>query len=248
MRRTLLLATGALSVLIAACGTGGPPKLAVVNPSGAIAALQATAAQHTAAVHLDMLSGVPGKAPHDQAGSGVWNFTNNTGRIDFAIPVKGGTGHQTFIQTGGTLYYGAGSYTPTQTQWFSMPAGSQAAGMAIGSTKYLDPTTALSVLQKATTVRSTGPGEYQATLPLADFGPLAPAPPGVQNPSADLPRTVKLFVTNGKVTKEVFSGPLAAGKDGSTFDQTITLDFSNFGVPVVVTPPPASQVTPGGAL
>lgn len=240
-RRILLLATGALPALVAACGgTGASGSLATVNPAGAVTALNATMAAHTAAVHLDTMSGGSGKVPHDQSASGVWDFATNSGHLDAAVSAGGRTAYQSFIQTGGTLYYGAGSYAPVQSQWFSLPAGSQAAGFGIGSTRYLDPNTALSALQKMTTVQSTGPGEYQGSVPLGTFGPtLVPA-------QASLPRLVKLYVTGGRVTKEVFSGPVVSAPNGS-YNETVTITFANFGVPVNVSPPPASLTSPGGA-
>jgi hypothetical protein len=164
---------------------------------------------------------------------------------------------------------GLGSDLTQGKQWVSIDTSKLGSGNAGalggGLDTFGNPAAMLQQLQsEGGTVTSLGPTtydgtavtEYSVALPSSDIEKaLGELPSSAQHalsnvtlPSVD----AKVYVANGNLLKAI-DLPLSFTVLGHTMSEDMTMVFSNFGTPVSVTPPPASDVIPfsqfaGGAL
>jgi hypothetical protein len=149
-------------------------------------------------------------------------------------------------------------------QWVSVDTSQVGSGktgaLGGGLATFGNPAAMLQQLQaEGGTVTSLGPTtydgtavtEYSVALPPSDIekalgelpssvpSSVRHAPSGVTPPNIE----AKVYVANGNLLKAI-DLPISLSVLGQTMSEEMTMVFSNFGTPVSVTPPPASQVIP----
>jgi hypothetical protein len=194
---------------------------------------QQTLAQHTAdmTVSMNLQFGGQSMTIH---GTGELNFSTDAMAIDLSGGVAGQSVDLKEILVNGTLYmsfgvngsnpFGSGDSTWSQTPVPKSGAQSYDDG---------DPYTMLSALQQAGIalrplgtrvvggVTCTG---YAVTPPATDKG---------------LHVTITVWADSQRLVREVSEG-IQMDVSGSHAQASVTMDFSNFGAPVHITPPPAA--------
>jgi Protein of unknown function (DUF2510) len=210
---------------------------------------------------------------HDETitGNGAFDFADQSGTFTVSLP--GASGQQLseqILYDGQTVYVnvgsllgslgGLGSSVTQGKQWVSIDASQFGSGSASslggGLDTFGNPAAMLQQLQsEGGTVTSLGPTtydgtavtEYSVALPQSDIekgigqlpSSVQHALSGVTPPNID----AKVYVASGNLLKGI-DLPLSFSLAGQTMSEDMTMVFSNFGTPVSVTPPPASEVIP----
>jgi hypothetical protein len=155
---------------------------------------------------------------------------------------------------------GLGSDLTQGKQWVSIDTSKVGSGNAGalggGLATFGNPAAMLQQLQsEGANVTSLGPTtydgtavtEYSVTLPPSDIEKgLGQLPSSAQHAlSGVTPPNIeaKVYVANGNLLKAI-DLPISYSVMGKTISEDMTMVFSNFGAPVSVTPPPASEVIP----
>jgi hypothetical protein len=216
-------------------------------------------------------------------GSGAFDFANQTGTFSVNLPGgTGNQVTEQVLYDGKTVYVNVGNLLGslgrlgslgndlTQgKQWVSVDTskfGSGNAGaLGGGLDTFGNPASMLQQLQsEGGTVTSLGPTTYDGT-PVTAYSVALP-PSDLEKGMGELPSSLqhalsgvtppnilaKVYVANGNLLKAI-ELPISFSVMGHPVSEDMTMVFSNFGTPVSVTPPPASEVIPfsqfaGGVL
>ena len=230
-RRSGVLAGSALVVVAAVIGA-----LVVANKSEGLSPVafvqqsaQQTIAQHTADMTLSVNVQFAGQSLA-MNGTGQLNFSADA----MALDVTGDEGGQLFdmkeILVNGTLYVaflinGQNPVAPEGSTWSQMAVPKSSSAGSIG-----DPYTMLSQIEQGgSTLRPLGTKVIDGvTCTGYDV-----TPPGDGGPAA----TVTVWADSQRLVREI-SADMQISVAGSSEQATMTLDFSNFGVPVHIKAPP----------
>lgn len=190
--------------------------------------------------------------------NGAFDFAHKTGTMTMTVPVAGQQYSEREILDGSTVYVNVsglgGGLAPTKP-WISENVGQlNDSGSGLGT---LDPTSMLRQLQSSGgTVTSLGPTtydgtsvtEYAATLPSsAMMGDIGKLPSSLQQgvSGLNLPDMhMNIYVTQDNLLKALQVPSYSVSFSGQTLSMDMTMVLSNYGTPVNVTPPPASEVEP----
>jgi hypothetical protein len=195
-------------------------------------------------------------------GQGAFDYANQIGTMTVNLPLGGPELSEQVIEAGGTLYIDVGnllSQAAPGKSWVSATesqlsnGGSQFGG---GFSQWDDPSAMLQQLQNAgatvtsngqTTFDGTPVTAYSVTLPSTALQQyLGSLPSSVQHTTSglSLPNlTETVYVESGNLLRGV-DLPFSFGVMGQNFSMDMQMQFSNYGTPVNVTPPPASEVIP----
>lgn len=196
-------------------------------------------------------------------GQGAFDFPDQTGTFTVTVPTGGQSVSEQIIEDGGTVYVGLGSLIGSVApgkSWISASPGQlssgSGSGFAGGITQWSDPSQMLQQLQSSgATVTSDGPTtyggtavtEYSVTLPSSFFSKyLSSLPSSLQQFTSrlTLPNlTEKVYIEAGNLLRAL-DMPISFGVMGQTFSMDVQTSFTNYGTPVTVTPPAASEVIP----
>jgi len=197
-------------------------------------------------------------------GTGAFDYPDRTGTMTMTIPVGGVQHTEQAIYDGTTVYVNVGDLSSglaSGKQWISEDFSklqSVAGGLDGGAGSFGDPAAMLQRLQSiGGTVSSLGPTtydgtqvtEYAGTLPASVLegeigqlsGSLQKDMSGVKFPNI----TMDVYITHDNLLKAIHM-PMSLSVSGQTVSMDMTMSFSNYGTPVSVTPPPASEVEPLG--
>jgi hypothetical protein len=266
---------GLLVLIGAACGSAGQAS-SVGKSTGTIAltSYRTTVARGSADIDSSWTMSEAHQGPTTMTSTGAYSWTSSrgemtsqTGGADQSKEII--VGHDVYTQTSGavpaTVLGGGTAPTWSETTW----SGSSAVtlfGSFLGTPGPADPATLLELLDShASSISTIGTEEiggvetthYRAHIPLSRIGPSGASPAqfrqarqmlGVSSVSVDfwvdssgLLRQLKYEMTIRQAPKQV---PQLAPVLPMTMSMTV--DLSHYGVPVTVTPPPASEVAPGG--
>ncbi len=190
-------------------------------------------------------------------GSGIYDFSNNTGLINFTVPVNGQPSHESWIFDGREMYE---SLPQLPAKWlrtavpdgnnFELPSPFVFLDSAPART-ILEQFASNGVTEQPSTVAGRKATEYLGTVRLAQLSKLISLPP------INEPITIRVWLDSAGVTRQiqtVFSLPSSSSMPNAK-PQVSTIQFSDFGIPVSVTPPPSGDVIsslpsspPSGAL
>ena len=182
--------------------------------------------------------------PGRLTGSGIYDFSNNTGLINFTVPVNGQPSHESWIFDG-TVMYERMPQLPVKWLRTAVPNGNN---FELPSPfAFLDSAPARTILQRfasngvteqPSTVAGRKATEYLGTVRLSQLSKLISLPP------INEPITIRVWVDSAGVTRQiqtVFSIP-SNSSTPNVKPQVSTIQFSDFGIPVSVTPPPSGDV------
>ena len=204
-------------------------------------------------------------------GRGAFDFANQTGTFTVNLPASAGNqATEQILYDGKTVYVNVGSLLGRQgdlgsgvtqgKQWVSVDTskfGSER-GRALGGGLDIfgNPDAMLQQLQsEGGTVTSLGPTTYDGTA-VTEYSVSLP-PSVLEKGMGELPSSVqpatssgtppsieaKVYVASGNLLKAI-DLPISYTIVGQTMSEEMTMVFSNYGTPVSVTPPPASEVIP----
>ncbi len=179
-------------------------------------------------------------------GTGIYSFANNTGRINFTVSVNGQPIHESWIFDG-TVMYETMPRLPGKWLGTHVPNGNN---FELPSPfAFLDSASARTILRRfagngVTEQPSTVAGrkaiEYLGTIRLSQLLKV------ISLPLINEPITIRVWVDSAGATRQiqtVFSLPSNSSAP-VVRPQVSTIQFSDFGTPVSVTPPPAGNVIP----
>jgi hypothetical protein len=220
----------------------------------------------SADVSLSMTMSGPG-LNEQITGQGAFDFPDQTGTFTVNVPTGGQTISEQIIEDGDTVYVGLGgligSVAPGKS-WISASPGQLSSGggsgLGGGVTQWSDPSQMLQQLQSSgATVTSDGPTtydgtavtEYSVTLPSSFYSQyLGSLPSSLQQFTSGLTLpnpTEKVYIAEGNLLRAV-DLPFTFGVTDKTLSMDLQMSFTNYGTPVTVTPPPASEVIPYSQL
>ena len=247
----------------AGCGGGSSARRAAQPWQLVAAAPDKTTAAGTARFAISAATHVLGQAVNF-SGSGVFDFTNKTGRVSFALPANLGGQSVDEIVTPETVYLKvppltpAGKYAAVKLTDLTGGAGSPLA--QLGNT---DPTTALETLLGVShDVRKVGTATVRGTSTTHYTGNI-----DVSKAIDSVPTTLKSKVQQafGQVKSLPFDAyiddqgrlrrfvqhlslPASTTTGGQPVTADSTFDLYDFGTTVHVIPPPANQTVDGATL
>ena len=182
--------------------------------------------------------------PVSITGTGAYDFTNNTGQINFTTQVNGQSIQSSWVFDGKVEYE---STPQLPGKWLRVPLSNTNNFAPMSPFAFLNPAPARTILQRfagngVAEQRSTFAG-VTATEYVGHVG-LSQVVDSASLPSVTQPVNIKVWVDSTGATREIqtefnlpssssahFAGPLVS-----------TLKFSNFGTPVNVTLPPSRDV------
>ncbi len=247
---------GTTTTVATASTAGGAPANPVLD------AYQRTLAARTASISLDVtVTGTP-SGPTTVDASGQVDFTTGDAAFQMSLPSIGSLGVRLVKPT---IYMqfpaSAGVPLPAGKSWVSINLDSPAVSSALGAsfsqlTDSADESTqGLAYLQGVSadgvttvgpaTVRGVATTEYSATIDLtkAAQGRSAAVQALLQKLQAKTGMTtlpVSVWIdAQGQIRREVLDESLTT--NGVATGATVTIEYFDFGAPVDVTPPPASQ-------
>jgi hypothetical protein len=196
-------------------------------------------------------------------GQGAFDYANQVGQITVNIPTGGQQQSEQVIEDGGTVYVNVGGLigqVAPGKSWVSASPGQLSSGgsggLGGGFSGWDDPEGMLQQLQQAgaavtsdgpTTFDGTAVTAYSVTLPSSAIQKyLGSLPSSLQQATSglSLPNlTEKVYIESGNLLRGV-ELPFTFGIMGKNFTMDMQEEFSNYGTPVTVTPPPASEVIP----
>jgi Protein of unknown function (DUF2510) len=260
------LALGVAAILVAGAIAGVGFYVFGHSEAAATEAVTTAASQTLDAKSADMSLSMTmsGLGLNEQiTGQGAFDFPDQTGTFTVNVPTGGQTTSEQIIEDAGTVYVGLGgligSVAPGKS-WISASPGQlssgSGSGLGGGVTQWSDPSQMLQQLQASgATVASDGPTtydgtavtEYSVTLPPSYFSKyLGSLPSSLQQVTSELQLpnlTEKVYIEPGNLLRAV-DMPFSFGVMGKTFSMDVQMSFTNYGTPVTVTPPPASEVIP----
>jgi hypothetical protein len=242
--------------LLAGSGTASRPPL---TPNGIVLLSARTAlADRTAKLGISMALHTSTGATVSAAGSGAVDFTNDACQLDVtysgAAQVAGMQLHELFV--GGSFYLSMPAISTV------VPGKSWVSGTTAGTTSITpgssDPASVLTLLaQEGDSVRPAGSTAIDGVAVRAYDVEITPNAISRRLRTANLPAGVlqqvkgmfgrsglHLTVYVGQATNLIRRITIAMNLslDGATVNGTVTEDLTNYGVPVVINAPPASQV------
>jgi hypothetical protein len=263
-RRRAALALCAAALVLVAGGIGATLTLGQSNNASASEAVAQAATQTINAQSADMSMSMNLSLLGQQesfSGSGAFDFAHHTGSMTISYPVQGTPITEQAIYDGSTVYVNLGSMFGGLTQgkqWVSADLSQfQSAGSAAsGLNAFGDPAAMLQQLQSiGGTVTSRGPATYDGTSvthyavsipPSALLKQMGPLSSSVQKglSAVNLPTiNADVYITGDGLLKAMHM-PMSFSAAGQSVSMDLTMSFSNYGTPVSVTPPPASEVIP----
>ena len=182
--------------------------------------------------------------PVNVTGTGFYNFTDNTGQIDFTTQVNGQSIKSTLILDG-KVEYESTPQSPGKWLRVPLPNGNNFAPMSPFA--FLNPAPARTILQRfagngVTEQRSTLAG-MPATEYVGHVG-LSQIVNSASLPSVTLPVNINVWVDTTGAAREIQTEFNLPSNSSAHFagPQVSTLEFSDFGTPVNVTLPPSQDV------
>lgn len=267
-RAWLLVAAVVAVVVVAFVGAWtlvGRSPAAPPAPSPAIAVMssaRSAVGAKTADLSLAMTLNIPGSGRVTATGTGAIDLTDSASRISVAFDGTGGLrGHSLrMVFLGDTLYlsFQQGPAPQTSKPWVSESLA-EARPLLPGNS---DPVAVLGMLgSKGNHVVALGAGTVDGTAVHVYRVTITPAALRAELPHADIPpglaRTVEQALgtsstvvtasvadSNGSLRRLAVDFPLAVGNN--TVTASFTEGFSDYGAPVSITAPPASEVAPLG--
>ena len=262
-RRGAVFAVAA-AVLIAAAAGLGAYVLGHHSEAAATEAVTRAASQSLDAKSADMSFTMTfsGLGLNEQlTGQGAFDYANQVGTLSVNLPLGGQQQSEQVIEDGGTMYVNVGGLVGQVApgkSWVSATESQLSSGSSRlgGFSQWDDPAGMLQQLQQAgatvtpdgsTTFDGTPVTGYSVTLPSSAIQKyLGALPSSLQQSTSglSLPNlTEKVYVEAGNLLRGV-DLPLSLGVMGKTLSMDMQMAFSNYGTPVTVTPPPASEVIP----
>ncbi len=184
--------------------------------------------------------------PEKFIGSGIYDFSSNTGLMNFTVPGNGKTIHESWIFNGKVMYETV-SQLPGKWLGTAVPNGNN---FELPSPfAFLDSAPARTILQRfagngvteqPSTVAGRKATEYLGSVRLSQLSKVISLPPITE------PITIRMWVDSSGVTRQiqtVFQLP-SNSSTPNIKPEVSTIQFSNFGIPVGVTPPPARNIIP----
>ncbi len=182
--------------------------------------------------------------PVSITGTGVYNFTDNTGQINFTTQVNGQSIQSSWIFDG-TVEYESTPQLPGKWLRVPLPNGNNFAPMSPFA--FLNPAPARTILQRfagngVTEQRSTLAGtlatEYVGDVGLSQLSTSTPLPP------LNKPLTIRLWVDSTGAARQIQTAFTLPSNSSAHVagPQVSTIQFSNFGTPVNVSAPPSQDV------
>ena len=234
---TVLIAAAVAVGVVAFTGVR-PPKPAAVPGAGlspvafVTQSARATMGQRTADVTVSGSVQAGGKSVPVH-GSGLVNFDTNAMAADIVEAKPGDSLTEKEIETGGSLYYtasvnGKPAVLPGGRTWIQLPVKNESSTNLTGS----DPIAALNALAaQGNTVTKLGTGV---------IGGVTCTGYSVQ-PRLLPVFTLTVWIDSKSLVREL-SASLRMSFNSSTVSGTIVMDFTHFGAPVRISPPPPSTV------
>ncbi|HXY42911.1 MAG TPA: hypothetical protein VEH29_01870 [Acidimicrobiales bacterium] len=258
---TALAAVGGATLLAASLviALGGGAKADA--QAAVLKAVNSTLTGRTADVTLS-LTGTVGSSAITSSGSGSIDFTQNAMQMDMLLESAGQQETVNEIYVGGTIYEavpGMERVTPGKS-WISLDMAAIAHAGGNGSTDGLasetDPTTMLRLLsEEGNSVVALGPSTVDGTAVQGFSVSVSPSKLRSDLAAANLPSWMrqalsylnfealnfKVYVDGqGLLQSESVSTSLSVGSTSMSLAET--LEFSDYGTPVTVAAPPASEV------
>ena len=181
--------------------------------------------------------------PVSITGTGVYDFTDNIGEIDFTSHVNGHSIKSSWIFGGNVMYE---STPQLPGKWMRVPFSGNNFSL-MSPFAFLNPTPARTILEH---FAGNGVTEQHSNLPGVStteyVGHVEPSKvlTSGQLPTVPLPVAIKVWVDSKGTARQiqtVFSFP-SNPSGHATSPQVSTIQFSNFGAPVSVPPPPSKDV------
>ena len=197
------------------------------------------------------------------SGNGVFDFTKKSGHLAFALPASLGGQSIDEIITPDNLYLKAPSFTPAGKYAVISLTDLGGGTNPLSQLGNSDPTTALETLKGVShdvrevgtaEVRGTQTTHYRGTIDVA--GAIDQAPAALKEKVQEALGQVKQLPFDaylddeGRLRRFVQHVTLPASDTtgGQPVSADSTFDLYDFGTPVDITPPPASQTVDGSAL
>ncbi len=222
---------------------------------------------------IDIAVTVPGKGTERITGSGAFDYTTHDGSFSLNVSSLAsslGTGTLNVVVAGGTAYVQLPPSLPSVGgKWVAESSSSlSGSGNVLGGSAPGDPSELLSALQAAgaqvtnlgaTQIGGTDVTEYLVNVDLSKLASVAGSGVSAQDVqsaeqalgSSTLPMHVWID-GSGRVRRLSMSftvNPSSSGAStGGPGRADIVFDITHYGVPVQVTPPPASEVIPASEL
>jgi hypothetical protein len=263
-RRGAIFAVAAVVLIAAAAGLGAY-VLGHHSEAAATEAVTTAASQSLNAKSADMSFTMTfsGLGLNEQVtGQGAFDYANQVGTLSVNLPLGGQQQSEQVIEDGGTMYVNVGGLlgqAASGKSWVSATQSQLSSGKSSlggGFSQWDDPAGMLQQLQQAgatvtsngsTTFDGTPVTAYSVTLPSSAIQKyLGALPSSVQQSTSGLSLpslTEKVYVEAGNLLRGV-DMPFSFGVMGKTLSMDMQMAFSNYGTPVTVTPPPASEVIP----
>jgi hypothetical protein len=259
----------AAAVLLLAAGAGvGAYVLVGHSEAAATEAVTTAASQSLDAKSADMSMTMTfsGMGLNEQiTGQGAFDFPDQVGTFTVTLPVGGQQDSEQIIEDGGVVYVSLGGLlgqVAPGKSWVSASPGQLSSGsgssssLGGGVTQFSDPSQMLQQLQNSgatvtsdgqTTFDGTPVTAYSVTVPTSALTKyLGSLPSSLQQITSglSLPNvTEKVYIESGGLLRGI-DLPYSFGIMGKTFTMDMQMALSNYGTPVTVTPPPASEVLP----
>jgi Protein of unknown function (DUF2510) len=271
-RRRAVFAIGAAALLLV--GGGIAAALVLGQPAGNASASEAVAnaatqtidaqsADMTMSMNMSMMG-----FTENVSGNGAFDFANHTANMTMNFGVAGKQFTEQAIYDGTTAYVNMGgllgdlgSNLTQGKSWISMDLSrlESASGNPSGLGEYEDPGAMLQQLQKigstvtslgATTYDGTAVTEYSVSIPSSVLQQMVGQLGSTVSKalSGNLPNINEdVYITPDNLLKAIHM-PMSFSVEGQQVSMDMTMELSNYGTAVNVTPPPASEVIPISGL
>lgn len=252
-----------LGTIAAGCGgsSGGTASSNNAPWTLVAAASQRTTDAGTARFALTAVTRVAGQSINF-GGTGVFDFAHQTGRLRFALPgsLGGQTLNEVVVPT--AIYLQIPGFTPTG-KYAAVKVSQLTGKSSLSQLGNSNPTAALETLRGAShdvtavgsaTIRGTQTTHYHGTIDVAAAVSAAPAfvKSKVQELFGQLTSLPfdAYIDQQGRLRRFVqhLTLPASASTKGQSVSVDSTFDLYDFGIPVHVSAPPASQTVDGSAL
>ena len=264
-RRRAVVAIGAAALVLAGAGISAALVLGGSGNASAQEAVDSAATQTMNAQSADVSMSMDVSALGHQvsiAANGAVDFAHKTATMNMTISAAGKQASAQEILDGSTLYEnisGLGtSLTPSGKPWVSENVSQ--ANQSSSALNTLDPTSMLQHLVSIggtvtslgqTTHDGTSVTEYSATLPASVLeGQFGSASSSLRSiPGLNLPDLkMNIYVTQGNLLEAMDVPSFSVSVGGQTVSMSMSMNLSNYGTTVNVTPPPANEVQPFSQL